>query len=216
MGKITCKVNDDLSIVLVDVQETYGHDDSLPFKADIYVKSEKLGLPKLTRVGHAYNDGWGGDTVIESAQYRNILNTIDGMLINNYQIHIRKPEISWAVRLDYLVSIMAEQSIYRGKTKMDILDMEDCEKVEPLKYPSIDGQKYTYAECVVCTPIGTKEVLIALASRDAIGIKKDSAEDKTIFKYFDGGYEELLEQLTKEPVFTSTEDFNIKSIIKLK
>lgn len=216
MGRITCKVNDDLTIALFDVQRTYGHDDSLPFQADIHVKSEKLGLPELTHVGHAFNDGWGGDTVIESAHYRHILNNIDGILINNYQIHIKKPEISWAVRLDYLVSIMAEKNIYYHKTKMDIMDMEDCEKVEPLQYPKVEGQKYTYVECVIQTVPDTKEVTIALASRDKLGIKKGSAEDKAIFAYCDGGYEQFIEMIAKDPVFTSAEDFNIKSILKLK
>jgi hypothetical protein len=216
MSKITCKVNEDLTIALVNVEETYIHDDSLPFQADIYVKSDKLGLPKLTRVGHAYNDGWGGDTEIESAQYAAVLEKLNEHLKQNYQIHIKKPEeITWAVRLDYLVSIMAECSIYNNKTSMNIMDMEDCEKVEPLQYPKVEGQKYTYAECVVQTALDTKEVTIALAPRDKLGIKKDSPEDKTIFHYFNG-YEEFLEQLAKEPVFTSTDDFNIKSIVKLK
>lgn len=216
MGKITCKINEDLTIALVNVQKTYGHDDSLPFQADIHVKSEKLGLPELTRIGHAYNDGWGGDTVIESAHYRPLLNEIEKYLTQNYQIHIRKPEISWAVRLDYLVSIMAEKHIYYHKTKMSIFDMEDCEQVEPLQYPTIKDQKYTYVDCIVQTALDTKEATIALASRGALGIVKDSAEDKTIFAYCDGGYEEFLEWLTKEPVFTSAEDFNVKTILKLK
>lgn len=214
MAKIECKVNEDLTIVLNNVQKTYGHGDSLPFYAVIYVKSEKLGLPKLTRVGHAYNDGWGGDTVIDSAHYRNILNTIDGMLINNYQIHIKKPEISWAVRLDYLVSIMAEKNIYCHKTKMDIMDMEDCEKIEPMHYPKANGQKYTYAKCLIQLPIDCKKMLVALAPRESLGIKKGSEVDKTIFRYFNG-YEELLEELTKQLVFTSADGFNIKSIIEL-
>jgi hypothetical protein len=218
MGKITCKINEDLTIALVNVQKTYGHDDSLPFQADIHVKSEKLGLPELTRIGRAFNDGWGGDTVIESAHYRPLLNEIEKYLTQNYQIHIKKPEISWAVRLDYLISIMAERSIFGHQTKMNIMDMEDCEKVEPLQlqYPSANGQKYSYAECVVQTALDTKEVTIALASRDKLGIKKDSPEDKTIFAYCDGGYEEFIEMIAKDPVFTSAEDFNIKSILKLK
>lgn len=216
MGKITCKVNDDLTIELVNVRKTYGHDDSLPFQADIYVKSSELGFPKLTCVGQAYNDGWGGDTVIESAHHKHIINTINGILMNSYQIHIKKPEISWAVRLDYLVSIMAERSIYWNKTKMDIMDMEDCEKVEPLQYPKAEGQKYTYVECVVQTALETKKVTIALSSRGKLGIKKDSPEDKTIFAYCDGGYEQFIEMIAKDPVFTSPEDFNIKSILKLK
>lgn len=215
MNKIICKINEDLAIELVNVQKTYGHDDSLPFQADVYVKSEKLGLPKFAHIGLAFNDGWGGDTVINSAHYRPLLNEIEKYLTQNYQIHIKKPEISWAVRLDYLVSIMAEKNIYYHKTKMDIMDMEDCEKVEPLQYPSAKGQKYSYAECVVQTALDTKEVKVALAPRDVLGIKEASAEDKTIFHYFNG-YEEFLEQLTKEPVFTSTDDFNIKTILKLK
>ena len=215
MSKITCKINDDLTIALVNVQKVYGHDDSLPFQADIHVKSKELGFPELTRIGYAYNDGWGGGTVIESAHYRNILNTIDGMLINNYQINIKKYNMSWAVRLDYLVSIMAEQSIYGHKTKMGILDMEDCEKVEPLQYPSAKGQKYTYAECVVQLPVDTKEVTVALAPRERLGIEKGSEVDKTIFHYFKD-YDEFLEQLTKLPVFLSAECFCIKSVIKLK
>ena len=213
MAKIECKVNEDLTIVLDNIQKTYGHDDSLPFQADIYIKSEKLGFPKLTRVGHAYNDGWGGDTVIGSASHQHILNTINGILMNNYQIHIKKPEITWAVRLDYLVSIMAECSIYGHKTKMDIMDMEDCEKVE-LQYPKANGQKYTYAKCLIQLPLDSKEILVALAPRENLGIEKGSEMDKTIFHYFNG-YEELLEQLTKLPVFTSADDFNIKSIIEL-
>ena len=214
MSKITCKVNDDLYIALVNAQKVYGHDDSLPFQADIHVKSEKLGFPELTCVGHAFNDGWGGDTVIESTNYMHIINTINGILMNSYQIHIKKPEISWAVRLDYLVSIMAEHSIYGHKTNMDIMDMEDCEKVEPLQYPKANGQKYTYAKCIIQLPLDNKEILVALAPRENLGIKKGSEVDKTIFHYFNG-YEELLEQLTKQPVFTSADDFNIKTIIEL-
>lgn len=216
MGKITCKINEDLTIALVDVRKTYGHDDSLPFQADIHVKSEKLGFPKLTHVGHAFNDGWGGDTVIESAQYTAVLEMLNEYLKQNFKINIKSLKISWAVRLDYLVSIMAERSIFGRQTKMDIIDMEDCEKVEPLQYPSANGQKYSYAECVVQTALDTKEVTIALASRDKLGIKKDSPEDKTIFAYCDGGYEEFIEMIAKDPVFTSAEDFNIKSILKLK
>lgn len=89
-------------------------------------------------------------------------------------------------------------------------------KVEPLQYPKANGQKYTYVDCIVQTALDTKEATIALASRDNLGIKKDSPEDKTIFAYCDGGYEQFIEMIAKDPVFTSTEDFNIKSILKLK
>lgn len=211
---ITCVINNDLKITLKNVTETYGHDDSLPFRADIYVQSNELGFPEPTKIGRAWNDGWGGDSVIESDSHLGIIRYLDGYLISHYQIHIKKPEISWAVHLDYLVSIMAELNIYRKLTHVDILALEYCEEVVPEpEMPKVD-QKYNYAECLVQKPLDTEVVTIALSTRGSLGIEKGSALDKKIFHYCDG-YEEFLTLLVKEPIFTSPEDFSIKSVNKL-
>ena len=42
------------SISLRNVREVDGHDDSLPYKADVYVNRHV--------VAELFNDGWGGDT----------------------------------------------------------------------------------------------------------------------------------------------------------
>lgn len=122
MSKITCTINDDLTIALADIRKIEGNDGNMPFQADIYLKSEKQGLPKLTCVGRIANDGWG--TTVRSAgcaQYFSFLDEIDEQLKQNYQIQITKSNIEWG--LDYLLSIMAECSIERHQTHMNIMDM---------------------------------------------------------------------------------------------
>lgn len=229
---ITCVINNELSIILKNVMETYGHDDSLPFKADLYVQSKKMGFTEPTHIANAWNDGWGGDTVIESKSYLKIINAIDEYLGNHYQIHIKKPDFTWALRMDYLVSVMAEMNIYHKLTLVDIMDIEDCERLlsndSELKAPAPEEKKedkeykatisiiqtYRFAQCLVQLPLDTKKVTIALASRDCLHIEKGSQEDKKIF-YYCKSYNEFLELLVKAPVFTSPEDFTIKSVIKL-
>lgn len=231
-GTITCVINKELSIILKNVMDAYGHDDSLPFKADVYIKSKKMGFTEPTLIANAWNDGWGGDTVIESKSYLKIVNAIDEYLGSHYQIHVKKPDFSWAVRLDYLVSVMAEMNIYRKLTHVDIMDIDDCECLvgngSELKAPAPEEKKvdeeckasiciiqtYRFAQCLVQLPLDTKEVTIALASRDCLHIEKGSQEDKKIF-YYCKSYNEFLELLVKAPVFTSPEDFTIKSVIKL-
>lgn len=229
---ITCLINNELSIILKNVMKTYGHVDSLPFKADLYIQSKKMGFTEPTHIGNAWNDGWGGDTVIESKSYLKIVNAIDEYLGNHYQIHIKKPDFTWAVRLDYLVSVMAEMNIYHKLTLVDIMDIEYCERLpgndSELKVPAPEekeedekykasicvNQTYRFAQCIIQLPLDTKEVTIALASRDCLHIEKGSQEDKKIF-YYCKSYNEFLELLVKAPVFISPDDFSIKSVIKL-
>ena len=45
---ITCLINNELSIILKNVMKTYGHVDSLPFKADLYIQSKKMGFTEPT------------------------------------------------------------------------------------------------------------------------------------------------------------------------
>lgn len=182
---ITCEINKDLKITLKKIVETFRHDDSLPFNAELYVQSTEQGFLEITRIGRVWNDGWGGDSVIESSTYLKFLETLDRYL-----------------------------TIYRKLTHVNILELEDCEEVVPEpEMPKVD-QKYNYAECLVQKPLDTEVVTIALSTRNYLGIKKGSALDKKIFHYCNG-YEEFLTLLIKEPIFASPEDFSIKSVNKL-
>lgn len=53
--KITTKING-LTVVLDNCREIKGHDDSLPYEADVYINGEHCAS--------LFNDGWGGTTTI--------------------------------------------------------------------------------------------------------------------------------------------------------
>lgn len=65
---IFAKLAPEIWVGLANVRENYGHDDSLPYQADIFVY-DKDNCPKgecaFKRVATIYNDGWGGESNIE-------------------------------------------------------------------------------------------------------------------------------------------------------
>ena len=75
--QIFCKVSRSLWLGLSGVRENYGHDDSLPYQADVFVM-DKLANPEgqhsFKRIGSIWNDGWGGDSVFESAELKDSYN----------------------------------------------------------------------------------------------------------------------------------------------
>ena len=224
---ITCVVNEDLKIILTNVHETYGHDDSLPFNAQVRIESKKLCLDQTSIIAKAFNDGWGGDTVIEPTSGNfGVVSRIDDFLRDNFCINLKKHEISWAVRFDYLISIMAEKCIYRKVTEMNIMDMEYCERTNfkemddiinnedalEGKLPKVD-QKYNYVVCSVQEGLDDdKKVIIALSDRGSLGIKKGSEIDKQIYHYCECGYEDFMTLLLNDNI---GKNFIIKSVIKL-
>ena len=66
---IICKLSEKIWIGLGNTRENYGHDDSLPYQADIYIHDADNcpeGDTSFKRVGTIYNDGWGGDSDISA------------------------------------------------------------------------------------------------------------------------------------------------------
>ena len=57
---IYCEPSPGFIIGLSDTCETYGHDDCLPFRADIMVLDGPVGQTEFKKVGTVSNDGWGG------------------------------------------------------------------------------------------------------------------------------------------------------------
>ena len=112
---IECRFPDGLVIKLENVQEVYGHDDSLPFNADVFVLNRDWGLPCLTKVAQAWNDGWGGPTNVQSPlpKYRDLLEKLDKYLQEHYKDVYEN--LSWDVRLDYLVESLACLAIDSNK-----------------------------------------------------------------------------------------------------
>ena len=124
---IECKINKDFSIILKNLQEVYGHDDTLPFNADIYITNPEWGM-KDKKVGTAWNDGWGGSTNIcpESKTDQIILDTLDGYLKDHYEIRYKTSV--WDVDCEYLISVLAEYGIYSDPKVLYITQVSDLHK----------------------------------------------------------------------------------------
>ena len=104
---IECRFPNGLVIKLMNVKEVYGHDDSLPFNADVYVLNREWDLPCLTKVAQAWNDGWGGPTNVHShlPKYNDLVEKLDQYLKENYKEEYGS--YSWDLRLDGLVESLA-------------------------------------------------------------------------------------------------------------
>ena len=114
MKKITCKVGG-TTIELRNVKEVYGHDDSIPFNADIYVQG--------VYAGYAYNDGWGGDSVIraDNEKSRNELQELSNKLKKMYVVYDAPYGTTEYLKasLRFLIDLMVEDCLYYGKNEYD-------------------------------------------------------------------------------------------------
>lgn len=73
--QIVTKFTEDFWVCLANLRENKGHDDCLPYQADVYVMektvvlvgTDKMKWPtlKFTKVASVWNDGWGGDSNVE-------------------------------------------------------------------------------------------------------------------------------------------------------
>jgi hypothetical protein len=120
MKKITCKINDNITLELRKVVEVRGHDDSLPFNADIY--AYRNGKKKAEYVGYAYNDGWGGQSVIkcENEDIKPTIQALDNELRTMKVPYVYNSKITYLpASLDFLIELMAEECLYDGVTEYD-------------------------------------------------------------------------------------------------
>lgn len=62
---IICQLSETLIVALSKVRENIGHDDSLPYQAEILIADKTTQKPgdnviRFHMIGTVYNDGWGG------------------------------------------------------------------------------------------------------------------------------------------------------------
>jgi len=123
---ITCQLDNGNVILLDNVYETIGHDDSLPFIATIKYETKN----KFETLGNVSNDGWGGDSVINplNDECKTLLDEIDKYLRNNYEMVVSK-NIKWDVKLEYLLSSMAYLYIDCGIHSINMNNFDvDCKR----------------------------------------------------------------------------------------
>lgn len=119
MAKIKTTIGETI-LELRDLKETYGHDDSIPFNANVYIDGE--------HIGNAWNDGWGGDSCLDcktnAAKER--ADKLDEYIKKNYTMTYGK--MSWEMTLlqaiDYLVCYGLD-----GRKTLRLEQLEGCQKV---------------------------------------------------------------------------------------
>ena len=65
-----CDLGDGNYLGLADIRENLGHDDSLPYQANVFIRDKKNcpeGSMAFKRIACIWNDGWGGDSELRSA-----------------------------------------------------------------------------------------------------------------------------------------------------
>ena len=103
----------------MNVRKVFGHDDSLPFNAEVYVRKDN-GI--LTHVANAWNDGWGGETNIDP-----ISKDVQPLLIEaecEVEKHIVPlGQYSFKARLSLVVELMASALLSKKGTFFKIEEM---------------------------------------------------------------------------------------------
>lgn len=63
--QILCMLNDFLYLGMSGIRENMGHDDSLPYQAEVFVydrENNPDGSIAFQKIGEIWNDGWGGES----------------------------------------------------------------------------------------------------------------------------------------------------------
>lgn len=120
MAKIKVKINDELSIELRQCKEVYGHDDSLPYNAKLFVND--------VEVGKVYNDGWGGEPVIDGpVQQEHLLIKVENYLHENHSFvytTMDGQKKSSPLDFSYVLDAAAYECIYNKKKEIELTDID--------------------------------------------------------------------------------------------
>lgn len=108
-NKMVCRLTDEVSIMVTNAIEVHGHDDSLPYSADLYAS---LNDKPFTLIAHCSNDGWGGDSDIRgiNTDYQKFVNDLFTLCRERYELHYQNIVIPCS--LDSIVDLMVCKLVY--------------------------------------------------------------------------------------------------------
>lgn len=117
LKNVMCKVNDNLSIIVSNTREVYGHDDSLPFNAEIFICKDGV----TEQIATAWNDGWGDETNIDAlADKQEVVKSLEEqMRTYKYQFMGREFNAS----LPMVVELLANAAVFRAYSCITIEDL---------------------------------------------------------------------------------------------
>lgn len=111
--QILCFFNNDLAIGLSGVRENMGHDDSLPYQAEVFIydrENNPDGSMAFQKLGEIWNDGWGGESNFTLTDTRNRFKDYLKKVTELCELHYMywKGSIIGSYKLTDLCDIMAE------------------------------------------------------------------------------------------------------------
>lgn len=114
-----CQLNKDLYVGLDKIRENEGHDDSIPYQAEIHIgqRDPETKEVRFRKIGVVFNTGWGGDSEIRVDHQNNqlennrlLLKQIDEECAKHKAYYKGTPFIKYDA--GYLFDIMAEKYLY--------------------------------------------------------------------------------------------------------
>lgn len=142
-------------------REIEGHDDSLPYKAELFVNGKKIA--------ECHNDGWGGDTMITPIDI-NLFNQVAEVVCSTNGLFGHE---DW----NYTIPSLADELAFKYNEELFI----EKEQANKLLFKSKDGLIYAStikSSSRSCVPIA--ELILSKAGQDKI---------KEIVKKYEGkGY----------------------------
>ena len=77
--QMVCRLTGKLWLGMSGIRENMGHDDCLPYQADVFVMdsdNQPEGEHAFKKIGSIWNDGWGGDSNFTPLAHTTYLNNI--------------------------------------------------------------------------------------------------------------------------------------------
>lgn len=101
--QIVCFISDKLKLGLSGIRENYGHDDSTPFQADIFVYDKDNNPPGsefFQKVGTIHNGGFGGPSemyIVPRVRFKEYRDSIESVCRQHQMCYRGKPFASYSM-----------------------------------------------------------------------------------------------------------------------
>ena len=107
---IYCEPRKGFLVGMSKTRQNYGHDDSLPYQADIMILDSESGDKEFRKIGTVSNSGWGGPSEIHCWQNPEDEKKADGLCREHTMIVGGSPicQISLGDTLDVMAEIFLE------------------------------------------------------------------------------------------------------------
>lgn len=117
--QIVTQFNENFWVCLANLRENMGHDDSLPYQADVYMMNRENHTLTFTKIASIWNDGWGGDSNVEVLN-ADLVQKVQDECLKHQMMYNGKPFGQYD--LEALCDEMAEVWVSATNAKPEYLD----------------------------------------------------------------------------------------------